>query len=261
MSIPVISPRCTCGRRFALCLLVSGPLIAADPIEEVGKTASEWVTARAETVRIETDWARNRTLLTGTIGGLKERADRLQEQRDHLLASTAEQRAEQADLTARLTQARDNLKATEAGLQSLTARVLGLRPQLPPRLADALDLSYRSLAGNEASPSERMQLVMTVLNRCAQFNLSITHGDETLTLPGEAGAKSVEVIYWGLSHGYALDRAANRAWLGTPRAGTWTWEPLEGAAPAVAELMAIRRDEADPHLVTVPARLKPASAQ
>lgn len=261
MPIPVSSPRPKCGQWFVLCVCIAGPVIAADPIEKVGKTASEWVKTRAETVRIETDWARNRGLLTGTIGGLKERADRLQEQRDQLLAGTAEQRAEQADLAARLTQARDNLKATEAGLQSLTERVLRLRPQLPPRLADALDLSYRSLAGNEASPSERMQLVMTVLNRCAQFNLSITHGDETLTLPGEAGPKSVEVIYWGLSHGYALDRATNRAWLGTPGTGAWTWEPLEAAAPAVAELMAIRRDETDPELVTVPARLKSASAQ
>lgn len=261
MSIPVPSPRPKCGHWFALCVLIAGPVIAADPIQEVGKIASECVDARAETVRIETDWARNRGLLTGTIGGLKERAERLQEQRDHLLASTAEQRTEHAELTARLTQSRENLKTTEAGLQSLTERVLRLRPQLPPRLADALDLSYRSLAGNEASPSERMQLVMTVLNRCAQFNLSITHGDETLTLPGETGPKSVEVIYWGLSHGYALDRAAGRAWLGTPATGTWTWEPLEGGSTAVAELMSIRRDEADPQLVNVPARLKPASAQ
>ena len=261
MSIPVPSPRPKCGHWFALCVLITGPAIAADPIQEVGKTASEWVNTRAETVRIETDWARNRSLLTGTIGGLKERAERLQEQRDHLLASTAEQRAEHADLTARLTQSRDHLKKTEAGLQVLTERVQRLRPQLPPRLADALDLSYRSLAGTEASPSERMQLAMTVLNRCAQFNLAITHGDETLTLPGEAGPKSVEVIYWGLSHGYVLDRAAGKAWLGTPVTGTWTWEPLDGAAAAVAELMAIRRDETDPSLVTVPARLKPASAQ
>ncbi len=117
-------------------------------------------------------------------------------------------------------------------------------------------MSYRSLEGKDASPSERMQLVMTVLNRCAQFNLAITHGEETLTLEGEPGPKAVDVIYWGLSHGYALDRAGNKAWLGTPGPERWQWEPLSGAAPAVAELIAIRLDEADPRLVSVPARLK-----
>ncbi len=259
MHIPAPFPRPT-GAGVVLGLLLGmAPAFAADPIQEVGATASEWVKTRAETVRIETDWARNRSLLTGTIGALKERADRLQEQRDLLFAGTAEQRGEEADLTARLVRSRENLKTTETRLQELTARVLKLRPALPPRLSDALDLSYRSLAGNEASPSERMQLVMTVLNRCAQFNLTITQGDETLTLPGEAGPKSVEVIYWGLSHGYALDRAAGKAWLGTAADGAWAWQVLDGAAPAVTRLLAIRRDESDPSLVTVPARLKPSA--
>lgn len=234
---------------------------AADPIQEVGKTASEWVRTRAETVRLETAWTQERTLLAGTINGLKDRVTRLQDQRDHLLASTTEEREEVATLAAKLARSRENFRTTETRLQDLTARVQRIRPLLPPRLAAALDLSYRSLAGGEASPSERMQLVMTVLNRCAQFNLAITHGEETLALPGETGAKSVEVIYWGLSHGYALDRAAGKAWLGAPGAERWEWTPLDGAAPAVAELMAIRRDEADPRLVTVPARLKTAPAR
>jgi hypothetical protein len=119
-------------------------------------------------------------------------------------------------------------------------------------------MSYRSLGGKDASPGERMQLVMTVLNRCAQFNLAITHGEEVLTLEGEPGPKAVDVIYWGLSHGYALDRAGGKAWLGTPGPERWQWEPLPGAAPTVADLMAIRLDQADPRLVSVPARLKVA---
>lgn len=234
---------------------------AADPIQEVGKTAADWVKTRGETVRLENSWKQDRTLLTGTISGLKERTARLEEQRDHLLASTAEERAELATLTAKLARSRESLATTEARLKDLTSQVLRLRPRLPPRLASALELSYRSLTSGEGSPSERMQLVMTVLNRCAQFNQSITHGEETLELAGEPGPKSVEVIYWGLSHGYALDRAAGRAWLGTPGAERWDWAPLDGAAPAVAELMAIRRDEADPQLVNVPARLKTTAAR
>lgn len=241
--------------------LTAPPARAADPIQEVGKTASDWVKTRAETVRLETNWRQDRTLLTGTVDGMKERTARLAEQRDHLLASTAEERAELATLSAKLAQSRESFQATEARLKDLTGQVLRLRPRLPPRLSSALDLSYRSLASGEGSPSERMQLVMTVLNRCAQFNQTITHGEETLELAGEAGPKSVEVIYWGLSHGYALDRAAGKAWLGTPEAERWGWAPLDGAAAAVAELMAIRRDEADPQLVTVPARLKTAATR
>ncbi len=251
-------PRWACGFLLLGWAAPSPVLRAADPIAEVGKTAAEWVKTRAETVRLEKDWEQDRVLLDSTLIALKERAARLQEKRDHLLAATADERAEQASLNAKLTEAKQSLQSTEQRLLALTDQVLRLRPRLPPRLAEALELSYRSLAGKELSPGERMQLVITVLNRCAQFNLDITHGEEVLALPGEPAAKSVEVIYWGLSHGYALDRAAAKAWLGAPGPEGWRWEPLADAAPAVAELLAVRRDEADPRLIRVPAKLDAA---
>jgi hypothetical protein len=259
MSIYVIPCRPAIGRlRLLIAIIAVATASAADPITEVGKTASDWVKTRAETVRIENSWIQDRALLTSTITGLKERAARLQDRRDHLLAATAEERAEMAALTEKLAQSRQSLEATESRLLALTEKINRLRPLLPPRLSEALEMSYRSLGGKDASPSERMQLVMTVLNRCAQFNLAITHGEEVLTLEGEPGPKAVDVIYWGLSHGYALDRAAGKAWLGTPGPGHWQWEPLPGAAPAVSDLMAIRLDQADPRLVSIPARLKAA---
>lgn len=252
--------RLACGF-ILMASTVSPPARAADPIEEVGKTASEWVKTRAETSRLTTAWAADRQLLVSTTNGLKERATQLQEKRDHLLATTADDRAEQAALAAKLTESRENLRTTETRLQSLSERVIRLRPMLPPRLSEALEMSYRSLATKEASPGERMQWVTTILNRCAQFNLSITQEEEVLTLAGEPGPKSLEVIYWGLSHGYALDRAGNKAWFGAPGASGWQWEPLNGAAPAVADLIAIRHDKDTPRLITVPARLKAGSVQ
>jgi hypothetical protein len=232
---------------------------ASDPIKEVGHTATEWVKTRAETVRLETAWTQERALLASTVNGLKERAVSLEDKRDHVLSTTAESRAEQAALATKLADSQENLRLTETRLLALTAKVVSLRSQLPPRLSDALEMSYRTLASSGASAGERMQQVMTVLNRCAQFNLTITEGDETLTLPGEPGPKSLDVIYWGLSHGYALDRAGGKAWLGTPGASGWQWEPIADAAPAVTALLAIRRDAADPQLVRVPARLKSAN--
>ncbi len=255
MRTPPIN-RAACG---FLLLGLALPLVApgaTDPIEEVGKTASEWVKTRAETVRLEKDWEQDRVLLESTLNALRERVDRLKEKRDHLLAATADERTEQASLNAKLTDAKQTLASTEQRLLALAEKVQALRPKLPPRLAEALEMSYRSLAGKELSPGERMQLVMTVLNRCAQFNMDITHGEEVLALPGEPTARSVEVIYWGLSHGYALDRAGGKAWLGSPGPEGWRWEPLAGAAPAIADLLAVRRDEADPRLIPVPAKLK-----
>lgn len=247
-----VSVACGCS------LLVSSQTFAADPIREVSKTVGEWVNTRAETVRLEKKWDEERELLGSTVNGLKERADRLEEKRDQLLAATADEREELAGLAAKKDEAEKRLNVSEARLGELTAQLTALRPRLPPRLSDALEMAFRSLAGSTATPGERMQLVMTVLNRCAQFNASINHGEEVVRFDGDTTAKSVETIYWGLSHGYALDRAAGRAWLGTPGTDRWTWAPLEGAASAVAELIAVRLDESDPVLIGVPARLNPA---
>ncbi|MES1167858.1 MAG: hypothetical protein ABUL61_01680, partial [Oleiharenicola lentus] len=89
----------------------------------------------------------------------------------------------------------------------------------------------------------------------------ITAGDEVLTPAGEAAPKSLEVIYWGLSHGYALDRAAGKAWLGSPGPQGWQWEARPEAAKDVARLIAIASDKADPDFVVVPARLSHTQAR
>jgi len=116
-------------------------------------------------------------------------------------------------------------------------------------------MSYRSLGDANLAAGERMQLAMTILNRCSLFNRTVTSGEEVLTIDGESGAKSLDVIYWGLSHGYALDGAAGKAWYGSPGPRGWQWEPANEAARPVARLIAIYNDKADPDFVSVPATL------
>jgi len=94
---------------------------------------------------------------------------------------------------------------------------------------------------------------MNVLNRCAQFNRSINVGEDVLALDGTSSTKSFEVIYWGLSYGYAVDRTAGKAWLGTSRDGGWRWEPKPEAFQNVLRLIDIAADKADPDFVVVPA--------
>jgi hypothetical protein len=237
---------------------------APDTLQSVEKSASEWVKTRVETVRLETEWASDQVLLKSTIHALQERAKLIEERRDEIKAQTAEERAELDALTAKQQAAAAETDLLEQRLKALSVQLLALRPVLPPRLSDALEMSFRSLAGTELSVGERMQLAMTVLNRCAQFNRSINYGGEVLTLDGESAAKSLDVIYWGLSHGYALDPATGKAWFGSPGPEKWQWDARPELAPRVAELIAIHTDKADPGFVTVPAHVKKtftASAQ
>lgn len=208
-----------------------------------------------ETSRIESAWTTEKPLLEATVNGLKERAQALEDKRDEIKAKTAKDREAIESMQAKNAAAAEDLHAAEARLLGLIRRLAALRPSLPPRLSEALELPYRSLENPRLGAGERMQLAMTVLGRCAQFNRTVTSGEEALSVEGEPGLRSLEVIYWGLGYGYALDQKAGKAWYGSPGPNGWQWEPLMDAAHPVAELIAIYNGRADPDLVAVPARL------
>ncbi len=236
----------------ALARLPAAETLSPLAVEQV---ASEWVKVRAETVRLETEWENERDLLASTVEGLKQRAAKLEDARDHLRAQTADERAELAALQEKKNAGSAEIVTARARLNALGERLRALRPKLPPRLAEALEFSFRSLEDPELGESERMQLTMTILNRCGQFNAAVTSGEEVLQPEGEAAPRALETIYWGLSHGYALDRASRSAWIGRPEATRWTWTAQPDAFAPAAKLVEIYNDRLDPELVVVPARV------
>jgi hypothetical protein len=229
-----------------------------DPLEPGEKAAGEWIKVRLETARLEGQWITEKPFLESMVGSLKERAQALEEQRDLLTAKTAKDREDIAALQAKNQTAVDDLHVAETRLAALTTRLTDLRPFLPPRLSEALELSYRSIGNPALGVGERMQLAMTMVNRGLEFNRGVTSGEDVLTIDGE-GAKSLEVIYWGLSHGYALDRGAGKAWYGAPGPRGWQWEARPEAVKGVSRLIAIYNDKADPDFVVVPASVMTAT--
>lgn len=228
---------------------------AAESLETVEKAAADLAKLRAETVRLESDWKARRGLLDGTINALAERARYLETQRTSLLARTATQRKQAEELQTTHAAASAQLATTKEHLDRLATQLLQLRPWLPSRLADALELPYRTLADASISPGERTQTIIKILNRTAQFNKVITCTDEVIAPEGETAPRMMEAIYWGLSHAYALDRSSHRAYFGHPGAQRWVWEPLAQDADAVARLLAIAKDQSDPAFVAAPAQI------
>ncbi len=250
----------------ALCLALATVVSAADapektnPIEPMRQTILEWAKVRTETVRLEESWQQEQELMHSALVALQEQVTRLETDKKNLEASTAGERDTLADLAARNAAVESGLNNAGIRLQKVAEQLVALRPSLPPRLSAALELPYRSLGNSELGTTDRMRLVTTVLNRCAQFGRVISDGEEILTLDGETEGRMREVIYWGISHGYALDRAAARAYWGHPGPRGWTWEYDPALAPAVAQLIAIHRDKADPRNVAIPVQIGAAAS-
>lgn len=245
--------RSSIGLLSALIIWVAPSVCAADPLKDADDAAGQFIKIQIEEARLETEWSSQRALLESLVRADQERAASLEEARDQMTAKTASVREELDGVRTKIQNAQDDSKVLETRLSELSTQLLSLRPSLPPRLSEALEMSFRTLAGTGVSTSDRMQVAMNVLNRCTEFNRMITVGEEVLILEGEPPEKSVEVIYWGLSHGYALDRAGRKAWLGSPGPDGWRWESKPEAADGVAHLIGIAQDKADPAFVAVPA--------
>lgn len=230
---------------------------AAESVETVEKLATEWIRARTETTRLEAEWGRDRGLMDPMLSALRERAQATEDKRDGLRVRTAKDREELGTAQAVNDATAAAIRAAASRLEAVIPKLAGLRAALPPRLSAALELPFKSLEAPDLPMGERMQFTMTVLNRCVQFNRVITCGEEAVALDGESTPLVFEVIYWGLSHGYALDRSGNRVWFGSPGADGWHWENRAGAAPAVARLIDIHQGRADPEFVLAPAQLAP----
>jgi hypothetical protein len=263
---PAVIALARTSHAIALAFLIAMPSasFAAETLETVAKSAAEWVKLRVEATRLETSWREERTLVEAMVTALDERAAAAEDRRELVRTKTAKDREELDGLRAQIEADTVSLRTFDARLKELTARLIAMRPALPPRLSEALEMTFRSLANTELPPGERMQFAMTVLNRCAQFDRSIVLGEDVVSPDGGAPAKSLEVIYWGLSHGYALDRAGGQAWVGAPEDGRWRWESKPDAFKGVAQLLAIANDKADPEMVIVPAtvtRSIPAEAR
>jgi hypothetical protein len=246
----------------ALLLMLSALVAAADidPLTTVEKSAEKWVDLRTETSRLESDWAAQKPLLESLVQALHSRIQTLETRRDFLAAKTARDVEELAALESSNRTGFAATQAADSRIQAVSARLLQLRPFLPPRLSAALEMAYRSLARPDATLNERMQSATTILNRCVQFNRDVTSVQEALTLPGESGERIYDVIYWGLAQGYAVDRGTGRAWVGRPGAQGWTWAAQPDATAAIAAVLAIQQDKADPRFVPLPARVNTAPA-
>lgn len=253
--------------RLTSCLCVAVTVVrtsfcaSPDPLDSVEKSSAGWIELRAETVRLATMWQTDRALLESTVLALEERATAAEEERDLVRSQTAQDRDENASLQARVDTAAADQARFEAGLRALDQKLIQLRPSLPPRLSDALAVSFASLGGSDLSAGERLQLTVSVLNRCAQFSRMVTSGDEVLRLDTAGEGRMLQVIYWGVSHGYAVDRASRQAWYGSPGPAGWHWELRDDLVEPALKLMAIYSDERDPEFVSAPARLARGPSQ
>lgn len=250
------TPLRMCNMRFiafCLCMTAVSRAVAQEALDDADKSGQKWISLRVEAVKLESEWRTQREVLDSLITAMQERAKLMEEKQDLSLAKTKQDRQDLESLRSKNQAAAEDLKTWEKRLDGLSQRLLAIRPKLPPHLSDALEMSYRTLSAPQLAIGERMQVAMNVLNRCAQFDRMVSISEDVLTLDGEPPNKYFEVIYWGLSHAYAIDRTSHKAWLGAPGRDRWQWVPAADFYDAVVKLITVANNKAEPEFIAVPA--------
>lgn len=228
-------------------------------IEDVRATLEKWVETRRIISQEKRDFELAKQMLAERIELVQREIASLHEkvgQAEDAIAEMDKKRDEMA-------QENDALKAASASLISVVGVLEDHTRQLLTRLPDPIrqrvkPLSQRlpdSVEDTKQSISMRFQNIVGILNEINKFNREITVTSEVRTLP-DGSSVEVTALYIGISRGYYIGANGTVAGIGAATADGWVWTPDNTAAPAIADAVAILKNEKIASFVHLPLDLK-----
>jgi len=225
---------------YGLAVLVTGaPLQAQDEAavqKEIAKARvviAEYVDTRQEIARVKNEWKAYQELSQRRID-LYERE--IQQLTDKI--STAEEQTTQAERE--IARVRDEISvlrgANDIVAQALPAFEVKLRElyqYFPRPLKSKVERLVQQL-GKSRQASDRMAILIGILNEVDKFNAEFNFDTDEKTLPsGET--KLVDVIYLGLAVAYYSDKDGQVGGIGIPVEGNWQWTERNDLGPAIRD--------------------------
>ena len=223
------------------------------------ETLDRWIEAKQLLSRERQDWRLGRQLLDDRIDLIGREIAALTEKTEAARAGIGEADGKLAGMTAH----NEELKAATAGLGDtvarLEARVLALLKRSPSPVRERVKpLSQRVPVHpdeTEMGLSERFQNVVGILNEMNKFSGEITEASEVRDLPDGSRAE-VTVLYLGLGQAYYCNEKSGVAGVGRPGEEGWLWEPRDDLIEAVAEVIAVFRNEQPAVYVGLPVEVR-----
>jgi hypothetical protein len=201
------------------------------------------------------DWAVGREILQDRIAVLTNETAALVAATAGLDADYAAASGRLGDLVAEQEALKTLADALAADVAKAEARVLAILKRAPTPIRDKVrPLSQRipeRPGESKAGLGERLQNVVGVLNEVNKFARDVAIASEVMT---PAGGESFEatVIYFGLGQAYYVNPLGTAAGRGAATPEGWVWMPSNAIARAVADVIAIHRNEKPAAYVTLP---------
>ena len=233
---------------------------AAEPlgherIDNVRSVMEKWVETRRVISKERQDWTLGQEMLNERIELVQREIESLKGKIEQTRKSIGE-----AD-TKRDEQVKENEGLKSAGAKlaeivtSLEARTVSLNKRLPDPIRERIKPLSQRLPKDpnetKLSLAQRYQNVVGILNEVNKFNRAIEVTSEVRTL-ADGSAAEVTALYVGLGHAYYTGANGDVAGVGRPGPDGWRWEPSDDAAKAVADAIAILKNEKVAEFVLLP---------
>jgi hypothetical protein len=240
-------------------LLAAGPAPAATPLDETRETLAKWVQTRQLTGKLRADWQADKETLEQSLKLFERELKTLDEQLGKTDTSSQQAQKERAELAREkeaLLAASDKAKELATALE---ARVKSLARAFPAPLHEKIEPLLKRIpadpAATKASPAERLQTIVGILNEVDKFNGAVSVVSEIQKNP--AGAEvQVKTLYLGLGQAWFVDKAGDYAGIGVPTAEGWQWQPRPELAPRISKAIAVYENTAPAAFVDLPVTLK-----
>ncbi|MEX1049731.1 MAG: DUF3450 family protein [Akkermansiaceae bacterium] len=252
-----------------LALALSLPAIAQDttvsPTEDLRTSVREWVETMRKKQVEENDWARDQEVLKNYQEGLeKEIADLKQQIAD---AKTRKAGADQDSL--HQSDERDGYAAAKDELSGIIRRLEeNLAAKLPlfpapllsePKVSQGIEDLQRDLKlpveRRNDGVSKRLLNVINLLTEAEKFQQTV-HLRPELHKDAEGREFNMQVIYFGLACGYAVNEDGSFALAGRPSADGWKFDDRLDLAQEIQSLVSATTGDLDAAFIQLPL-LKP----
>ena len=234
-------------------------LQAGNTLNEARSTLDKWVETSQLISKTKIDWQSDREILEQSIQLFERELKSVEDQMAKLGTNSTQVEKERSQAASSLTASTRALDRATRFAADFEGKVARLIPQLPAPLQGILKPLLNRIPTNSASTrmpaTERVQVIVGVLNEMDKFNNSVTiFNEKRKNQNGEEVA--VETVYVGLGAAYFVNDAGDFAGLGSPGPNGWQWNTKPELATAVREVIRIYRNESPARFVSLPVSIK-----
>jgi hypothetical protein len=262
-----------CGSRDALrattailliTLLGGMPRLSAgqtpgDPVREVEALTLQWTDLERQKDILQANWRTDKPILEQQLLLFEREAREL----DAYLETSAQQQDEVEQRRLELLEEQTRLEreqdALERSLAQASRGLETLHPQLPPPLFEAWTEDLPRLRSPLLTPTEKLQLMLELLEQLDDFQRKITLHQSVMTM-ADGRDYEVKQVYLGLSHGWYVTADGRFGAAGAAGTSGWQWTAVTDNQ-AITDIVGILERRVEPALVSIPLKLNaPTSA-